>query len=85
MINFEKEFGHWYDYTKASITDYPIHHRIEKSNHWRIIPICSHEEAWLADDQIIKYENICKECLETYTEKEIADLKQYLIVKKLKS
>ena len=87
MIDFEKEFGHWF--TGPMPSDHPdnsVHHRLKiPANIQRNPPMCEfNQNIWLSD-RIIKYNNICKTCLETYTEKEISALKQYLIIKKLKS
>ncbi len=86
-MDFNKEFGHWWvDHDRVT-----IHHRL-KIHSYRTLsyrtlnpPICGFTpDVWLSRDQVIIYKNICKTCLNTYTEEEIRDLKQYLIIKKLK-
>jgi len=87
MIDFETEFGHWYDETMGANTDNPIHHKLKKNrDNFLNPPICGfNNDVWLSKFYPIKYENICKNCLSTYTEEEIIDLKQYLVIKRLKS
>ncbi len=90
MIDFEKEFGHWYEQFSPNY-DYrenPTHHRLKSTttSSSRNPPICGfNNDVWLSKFYPIRYKNICKDCLNTYTKKELNDLKQYLIVKKLKS
>ena len=80
-MDFNNQFGHWY----INDSNNPLHHRLKKpGNTWRQEPVCSIQpNIWVSKDQIIIYKNICKTCLNTYTEEEIIDLKQYLITKKL--
>ncbi len=80
-MDFNKEFGHWWINDPSVVS----HHRLKKpGNTWRQEPVCSIQpNIWVSEDQVIIYKNICKTCLNTYTKKEIKDLKQYLINKKL--
>ena len=80
MINVNKEFGHPID-NSMNVTDKYKNHRknsIDYSYCKNSIKICICKLY-----PPLNYENLCKNCLKTFTPEEIDEIKYYFIKKKL--
>jgi len=79
MINFKIELGYPLTWKiEAKFHRYKIKKKCQGYNKYTLIPIkyCK---------QIINFNDICKNCLNTFNVEEIENLKQYLVLRKLKS
>ena len=80
MINFENELGYPY-WDKTPLLKY---HRYRSNE--AAYSICHHQLLlWdIKDHRILLFNDICKKCLSTFSAEEIEDLKQFLVLRKLR-
>lgn len=80
MIDFEKEFGFPLTWKlEAKFHRFNINKKCQGYNGYALMP---HK---YAGKPLINFSNICKHCLNTFSTRQIEDLKFWLIIRRLKN